>query len=152
MTTEEFDETMSVATGREMEANAFYSRVAKAVRNTDVKRIFEELAGDEMGHFELLSKFKSDSTLPLKIAAPGPDYHVAEATELPAFSDDMQPREAIALAMKKEQQAVEFYRGMAARASDPVVRDIFVNLANMELAHKQKLENAFVEVGYPEAF
>jgi len=26
------------------------------------------------------------------------------------------------------------------------------NLANMEMGHKHKLENAFVEIGYPEVF
>ena len=60
MTSEEFDRTMSVAIGREMDANAFYSRVAKSARNAEVKRIFTQLASEEMGHFEVLSKFKSD--------------------------------------------------------------------------------------------
>jgi bifunctional DNase/RNase len=35
-----------------------------------------------------------------------PDYKVAESVELPEITIDMKPADAIALAMKKEQQAV----------------------------------------------
>jgi rubrerythrin len=54
--------------------------------------------------------------------------------------------------MKKEQQAVEFYRGLAAGSTDAEVRGVFENLANMELGHKTRLEDIYLEVGYPEAF
>ena len=81
-----------------------------------------------------------------------PQDKVAEATELPKLTLDMQPADAIALAMKKEQQAVEFYRDLSKHCADQEIGKIFENLANMELTHKQKLENVFVEIGYPEAF
>ncbi|MEM4248076.1 MAG: ferritin family protein [Candidatus Nanoarchaeia archaeon] len=152
MNTQEIEEIFSIALKREMEANAFYSRVAKKVKDSDVKKIFSQLAEDELGHFELLEKYKSDPTLPMKIDAPASDFKLAEHTELPPFSDDMKPKEAIALAMKKEQQAVEFYTKLAKNSSDQSIKDIFNNLANMELGHKQKLENAFIDIGYPEAF
>lgn len=152
MTTQEIERAFSLATQREMEANAFYSRVAKSANDRDVRLLFEQLASDEMGHFELLTRFKADPTLPMKLAAPAKDYKLAEATDLPPFSDNMKPKDAIALAMKKEQQAVEFYRRLAGQATDMGLKDIFDNLANMELGHKQRLENAFVDIGYPESF
>ncbi len=152
MTSQEVEAIFAIATQRELEANAFYARVARSAKDPDVKRVFSQLADEEMGHFELLEKFRSDPTLPMKLQAPEKDYRLAEATELPPFSDDMKPQEAIALAMKKEQQAVEFYRGLSAQATDPALKDIFDNLANMELGHKHRLENVFVDIGYPEAF
>ena len=54
--------------------------------------------------------------------------------------------------MKKEQQAVEYYRALAEAADDRELKQAFTNLANMELSHKQRLENAFVQIGYPEVF
>jgi rubrerythrin len=152
MDTQELTRVFSLATQRELEANAFYSRVAKTSGNADVKKVFEQLAQEEMGHFELLEKLRIDPTLPMKITAPKQDYKLAEATELPAFSDAMKPADAIALAMKKEQQAVEFYRGLSDAATDTQMKDVFNNLANMELGHKHRLENVFVDIGYPEAF
>jgi rubrerythrin len=104
-----------------------------------------------MGHKELLEKFKYDPTMVMKIEAP-PDYKVAEATELTKLSIAMKPADAIALAMKKEQQAVEFYREFRDRATERSIKDVFENLANMELGHKHRLENVFVEIGYPEVF
>ena len=88
----------------------------------------------------------------MKIAPPAADYKVAEATELPALSIEMKPADAIALAMKKEQEAVEFYRGLADGSDDAEIKKIFENLVNMELTHKNRLENVFVEIGYPEVF
>ncbi|MBN2036935.1 MAG: ferritin family protein [Chitinispirillaceae bacterium] len=148
----ELTRIFSIATQRELEANTFYTRVAKAADNPDVKTVFEQLAREEMGHFELLERLRNDPTMPMKIAAPKQDYKLAEATELPQLSDIKEPREAIALAMKKEQQAVEFYRDLSASTGDAQIQDIFTNLANMELGHKHRLETVFVDIGYPEAF
>ncbi len=148
----EFEEIFSTAIAREIEAHEFYQQVYERVENDNVKDVFQQLASEEMGHKELLEKFKYDPTMIMKIQAPSADYKVAEATELPTLSIDMKPADAIALAMKKEQQAVEFYRNLAAQAADKAAQDIFENLANMELGHKHRLENVFVDIGYPEVF
>ncbi len=151
MNSQDIEVIFSMAAKREMEANAFYSRVAKSAKDPAVKEVFDRLANEEMGHFELLERYRTDPTLPMKLSVPATDFKIAEATELPAFSDAMSPKDAIALAMKKEQQAVEFYKGMATGTKDTTLRGMFNNLANMELGHKQRLENVFVDIGYPEA-
>jgi rubrerythrin len=152
MNSSELERIFRLAIARELDANTFYAGVAKSAKDPEVQKVFEQLAQEELGHFELLERFRSDPTLPLKIAAPKQDYKVAESVELPPFSATMKPAEAIALAMKKEAQAVEFYRGLAAAATDTELKSIFDNLANMELGHKHRLENVFVDIGYPEAF
>lgn len=152
MDTLEINRIFSMASQRELEANAFYTKVAKSSESTDVREVFEQLAHEELGHFELIEKLKNDPSLSLKIQAPEQDFKLAEATELPALSAISLPKDAIALAMKKEQQAVEFYRGLADSAQDGELKDIFENLANMESGHKHRLETVFVDIGYPEAF
>ena len=148
----EFEALMATAIKREIEAKQFYHDVEQRVENEEVKTVFSQLAKEEMGHMELLEKFKADQSMVMKIAAPAQDAKVAEATELPALSIDMKPADAIALAMKKEQQAVEFYKGLAEGSNDAGVKEVFDNLANMELSHKNRLENVFVQIGYPEVF
>jgi rubrerythrin len=64
----------------------------------------------------------------------------------------MRPAEALALAMKREQEAAEFYLGLARAAADPALRAAFEDIARMELGHKARLEGMYVDVGYPEAF
>lgn len=152
MNTSEIERVFSIAITRELEANDFYTKVAKKATDSGVREIFEQLAKDEMGHFELLERYQSDPTLSMKIVAPESDYKLAETIELPPFTDSMKPAEAIALAMKKEQQAVEFYRALSASASDSQMKSMLDNLAAMELGHKHKLENVYVDIGYPESF
>ncbi len=148
----ELERVFSIAIKREIEAYEFYREVSQRARDEEVKKVFTQLAAEEMGHKDLLEKYKSDPTMVMKIKAPSQDYKVAEATELPELSIEMKPADAIALAMKKEQQAVEFYRDLADRSTDSYMRDMFHNLENMELGHKKRLENVFVEIGYPEVF
>lgn len=144
-------EILQLAIREEDEANAFYSKVAATARDAAVKEIFLGLAKDELGHKQFLLGCVADAALLQKVSAPA-DYKVAEATAEPALSTDMKPVDAIALAMKKEQQAAEGYRAMALATSDAHYRQMFEKLAAMELGHKASLENAFVNIGYPEVF
>ena len=146
------EKLFSLAIKRELEAHEFYNQVATRTKNDDVKKVFAQLAAEEMQHRETLEKLQMDPTMVMKFVAPVKDYKVAEATEEPVLSIDMKPADAIALAMKKEQGAVEFYRGLAEQTEDAEMNKIFSNLVNMELAHKARLENVFVEIGYPEVF
>jgi rubrerythrin len=152
MDSNEIDKLFAVATKREVEAKDFYEAVAKKMTDTAVREIFAQLSRDEMGHYEMLEKYRHDPTMVMKFSAPSTDWKVAESEALPALNVKMKPKDAIALAMKKEQQAVEFYRGLAQRASDAGLKSVMENLANMELSHKRRLETIFVDIGYPEAF
>lgn len=151
MDKQQYEALFEMAISREVEAYEFYRKVSERAQNAQVKGVFAELSLEELGHKDLLTQFKNDPAKVMKIQA-SPDYKVAEATELPALSVDMKPADAIALAMKKEQQAVEFYRTLEQNAADPEMKAAFANFANMELGHKHRLENVFVQVGYPEAF
>jgi rubrerythrin len=72
--------------------------------------------------------------------------------ELPALTTEMKPADALALAMKKEQYAVTFYQKLAAQTDDEQVKMMLLEIANMELNHKQNLENAYTDIAYVEAF
>ena len=148
----QLDDLLSTAIAREVEANAFYRQVAERSANPNVRSVFAELAAEELGHKNLLEGVRRDPNLIRRFSAPAADYKVAEATALPALSVDMKPADAIALAMKKEQQAVEFYLDLAARASDSELVKSLNALANMEKGHKTRLEDVFVQIGYPEVF
>lgn len=145
------DALLKIAIKREEEAYKFYSSVKDRMENPAIRDAFAKLAQDESEHRQFLLKCKQDPNLLAKLVAP-PDHKVAEATPEPVLSISMKPVEAIALAMKKEQHAADFYRGLAEQASDPVYKDMLNGLARMELSHKSKLESMFVDIGYPEVF
>lgn len=146
------DKIFAIAIEREVEANRFYSDVALRAKNAFVKDTFSELAREELGHKELLERFKNDPAVATKLNAPVEDYKIAETEDLSPLSIDMSPRDAIALAMKKEERAVTFYRALSGASTDAEFKDTFLALANMELGHKHRLETLFVNVGYPEVF
>jgi rubrerythrin len=147
----ELQSLFETAIGREIEAQEFYGGVAAKVSDQAVKEIFLQLAKEEKGHEDLLAKLRSDPNSSLRFKPP-PDYMVAEATELPEISLEMKPADAIALAMKKEQQAMEFYQGLASWCEDEAMGKMYQNLAVMESNHKHRLETLFVDIGYPEAW
>ena len=150
-----FEETVklfSIAIAREIEANDFYAKAARTAVDASVRAIFTELAKDELAHMELLERLRADPTLPMKMHKPAVDYKVAEEVDLPMLSTDMKPADAIALAMKTEQRAMEFYAGMATNCADAELKGIFQSLADMEAGHKCRLEALFVDIGFPEAF
>ncbi len=136
---------------REVASFKFYSAVAKKAANARVREIFSELAEQEKGHEELLTRFKHDPTFVMNFKAP-PNYRVAEETETEALTADMRPADAIATAMHRELVAMNFYQDLAEMTSDPSFAEICVSLANMEAEHKQRLENLFVDIGYPEVW
>lgn len=152
MNTLEIEQLFVTASRRETEAYEFYSTAARKVQDPNVRDIFSQLAKDEKGHFEFIERFRANPTEIMKIAPPSADWKIAESEEMPALSTDMKPKDAIALAMKKELQAVDFYRSLASVSATGETRHMFENLANMELNHKHRLENLFVEIGYPEVF
>ena len=152
MTATDISKLFDFAIQQEIDAYHFYDAAAKKVSNPGVKKIFEELALEEKGHQNLLEHYKIDDALVGKFNALEVDYMIAEANEMPPMSLSMKPAEAIALAMKREQLAAELYRAMSLSAVNQVEKLAFQSLMNMELGHKHRLENAFVDIGYPEVF
>jgi rubrerythrin len=141
-----------MAIGQEIEACEFYKKASEKVANPGVKEIFLQLSADEAEHAVTLRKYEQDTALSTKFIAPEVDYAIADNKDAPVLSISMKPADAILLAAKKEQEASEFYTALSTKATDKEIVKILQSLAAMELGHKQKLENAFVQIGYPESF
>lgn len=148
----DYERLFSRAIEREVEASRFYTELADIAKNSAVKESFLELAKEEQGHKEILQQYKEDPGVGERLNIPVEDFKVAQSEEFPPLSSAMRPRDAMALAMKKEQAAVDFYRVLAQSSTDKELKGIFQTLSNMELGHKHRLETMFVNVGYPEVF
>lgn len=146
------DQLIDFAIAQEHEAYTFYKAASEKVTNPGVKQLFLELSQDEQGHANLLEMYQKNKALGEIFKTQVIDYKIAETQDMPALSINMKPAEAIAIAMKREQQAAELYRTLAKNAINDTLKEALENLANMEMGHKHKLENAFVDVGYPEVF
>lgn len=72
--------------------------------------------------------------------------------EFPILSEDLKPADAFAIAMKSEEMAVMRYKILSDGCSSQDQKAVFENLAAMEAEHKNKMEQAFVNVAYPEVW
>lgn len=55
-------------------------------------------------------------------------------------------RDALAIAVRAEQQAADFYRGAIKKTKDPLAKAMFEELAQEELAHKARLEKEYAHL------
>ena len=148
----DINKLIDFAIAQEHAAFEFYNAAYEKVTNPGVKQLFRELAQDENGHANLLEMYRRNKTVAELFRSQVVDYKIAETQDMPELSINMKPADAIAIAMKREQQAAELYRSLANNAIDKNVKEALESLANMEMGHKHKLENAFVGIGYPEVF
>lgn len=151
MNLSEFKDIMKFAIQSEVDARKFYEDVAGVLDDQSLKDMFTELANEEKSHQETLKRLYMSHAIEHFFEA-GRDYHISETLEKPEVSENMKPADAIALAMKNEEEAMRQYTEMAEGCPDPEIKKVLLNLASMERNHKFKLENAFVDIGYPEVW
>jgi len=131
-------------------SNEFYRRMAGLVSHRETKETFEYLAREELEHKEfLLSCFTPQGC---KLAGAAQDVHLAELLEGPAFSEALSPREALVVAMKKEEGAYKFYKTLAGLQPPGDIRAFLEKIALMELAHKEKMEYLYANAAFPEVW
>lgn len=149
MKVEDYQAILKFAIQSEIDAHDFYLAASQKANDNSVRNMFEELAKDELEHKKTLEAYLGNEAKPLEFTQ-AVDYKVSETVEKPEPSVDMKFVDAVALAMKNEQEAMEMYESMAA-ASQGETKKIFEALATMEKGHKAKLEYiynnaAFIEV------
>ncbi len=149
MDADTFDLLMQRAIEKEIEARDFYRQAAERLADSSVKEIFEEMARQEEAHRDQLEVFRFDPTAKVEFEKVA-DFGVAEESESEPLSFDMRPKEAFALAMKKEQAALEMYQRWADACENPQLKKVYRELAEMERGHKARIEELFVNAAFPE--
>ena len=146
-----YQDILDAAIRSEIEAEQFYEQVADRVTDGFLKGMFLRFSEEENKHGKILKGFRNNKAAAISFARV-PDFHVAETVPEPVLSVEMKPTDAIALAMKKEEAAMKHYTQLAEACTDDDQRKVFLELAAMEREHKNKMEKAFVDIGYPEVW
>ena len=146
-----YREIIAFAIANEMEAQRFYADAAAKLSDPHLKEMFAQFAQEELRHRELLQRIAASETIARYFDAET-DFKVAETVDKPKLSTAMKPADAIALAMKNEEEAMQQYTRLAEACQDAGQKKVFMDLAAMERGHKRKLETAFVDIGYPEVW
>jgi rubrerythrin len=151
MNLSEYKDVIKFAMANEVEAQKFYADAAEKLRNPALKKMFSQFSEEEKKHREILKEIYISQAIGDYFGRET-DYKVSETVDVPELSVDMKPAEAIALAMKKEEEAMVQYTALADECPDADKKKVFLDLAAMERGHKRKMEDAFVDIGYPEVW
>lgn len=151
MNADEFKKIISMAISREVESYTFYRGVSDKVKDPNLKKLFNELAGDETKHREFLQKLLSKDIKTIHIDS-SKDFKVGDSLKTPALSPDMKPLDGLVVAIKKELEAMQMYTQLANASTDAEQKSLFQNLANMEKGHKSRLEDIYTNMAFPEVW
>jgi rubrerythrin len=151
MKAENAKKIISTAIDREVEAYSFYRSVSDKVKDPALKKLFNELAGEEKKHREFLQAFLARDVAKLHFST-GKDYKVGDSLPTPPLTIDLKPLEGLVIAIKKELEAMQMYTQLANLSTDTEQQLLFGQLANMERSHKTRLEDLYTEMAFPEAW
>ncbi len=133
-------EILEFAIGREEEANRLYVELAARTENPAMRRIFEDLAEVELEHkakLELEVMKEGIVVAPReRLAAFKMSDYVADAESVP----EMDYKDALVFAIKKERISVRLYVDLAAIVEDTSSRETLLSLAEEEAGHEARFE------------
>jgi rubrerythrin len=146
------DEQEAIKRSIQTEKNAmnFYRRAAASLKNPESKRVFEVLAREEKEHakeFWDISGSGDAQLFEAFMAEPSPatssDWlNDLEKILLPDFNE----RQAMSLAMEKELKLEKSLRDMAAKISNPKVRQVFEANAKSTHHHYLLIESEYARL------
>lgn len=151
MKNEEFRSIIDFAVENEVESYEFYRDAALKIKDEHLKGVFEDLAKEELEHKRFLTEFLASDVEEIRLDE-FKDYKVSETIDKPKLSIEMGFAEAIALAIKNEEEAMFMYSNLAEACLDKNEMDLFLGLMKMEQMHKVKLEQIYLEVAYAEVW
>jgi len=151
MKPEEYKKIIQNAISKEVESYVFYQSITEKVKDAALKSTFKELAGEEKKHREFLEGLLMKPMKELHFDE-SKDFKVSKTIERPTVTIDMKPLDGLKLAIKKEEDAMELYKGLSAVSKDAEMKKTFDSLAKMEISHKVRLEDIFTNQAFPETW
>jgi rubrerythrin len=133
------EEILQLAISREEDANVFLLTMAGRMKNPEMRKVFEDLADEELEH---------KARLELEIIKTGRVVTATERLELEDNDDtkttgseiDMDYKDMLIMTMQKEEASFRLYVDLAARVTSEDAYETFLALAEEEVKHKLRFE------------
>ncbi len=132
------NEILEFAISREIEAFQFYTALAERMERPQMRKVFEELAKEELEHkanleLEIIKTGQTVATASQDLTAD--DYHIEGE-----FQFDMGMQQLLQMSIEKEKAAFELYVCLAGKVDDEKSRETLLALAEEEVKHKMRFE------------
>ena len=138
------DEVIEFAVDREIEANQLYTDLARRTKNAAMRKVFEDFAKEELGHKAKLEAMKKGKTV--ASASVAPDLKIADYVVAVGPTSNMDYKDVLILAMKKEKASFRLYTDLAAEVRNEAQSKTFLSLAREEAGHKLRFEIEYDDV------
>lgn len=132
------DKILDFAIEREIDAQSFYMRLSKMVKDPKLAKTLTDLAAEELDHETKLQAVRLG-----KAALSNEDVgnlNITDYTKDVAPSPDMSFTDLLIIGMKKEETSRRLYTHLASIAKQRGLRDTFLLLAQQEAEHKLRFE------------
>jgi rubrerythrin len=138
----EYGEILELAIAREVDANQFYLVLAARAQNPHVRKIFNDLAAEELEHkakleLEIMKagRVVDTSRTPIGLQDDQPDYTPLE------FEIDF--KDILLMGMQKEEASFRLYVDLAGMATDADSKEMLLAIAQEEVKHKLRFQAGF---------
>lgn len=135
---ESIDDVLDFAISREIEAQAFYLKLADMVETPEMAKVFSDLASEELEHKAKLQAIKAGQI--------GIDMEQVGNLGITDHVKDVEPHskmsyiDLLIVGMKKEEKSRKLYTDLATITQEQELKGIFLKLAKDEAEHKLRFE------------
>lgn len=141
---------LELALRNEMNEHEFYLKNAERTKNPLGKEMFEQIAKEELEHYERLGQLaqawkgekKWPETVPLKVSETAVKAVFGKAAKAAgAAAGDADDLQAVRTAIEFEAKGAQFYAKLSEESRDPKEKAFFGLLASIEHEHFQSLRD-----------
>jgi rubrerythrin len=133
------DEILEFAIAREVEAYELYMYIAQRAETLVMRKVCEELAQEELEHKAKL-ELEVMKTGKVVSEAGQPVLNISDYISEPGNPIDMNYKELLVFAIKKEETSVRLYSDLANIVGDEESREVLLALADEENQHRLRFE------------
>jgi rubrerythrin len=151
------DEILEMAVAREVDAIKFYTILADKAKNSIIRRMFEELAAEEVEHKEKLELeiMKTGRVVDTQRPPIGfRDDRLSSDTTGPAGSVlpdiDFDYKDVLNMGIQKEDASLRLYMDLAGMVNNTASRNMLIALAQEEAEHKLRFETELARIAESE--
>lgn len=137
-------EVIDFAIEREEAAYQMYKRAAELTVNPGARKMFEELAQEEATHKVVFSNIDPDKIAEVNVCKI-PEATIGQYLKDVPFHPEMSYQEILTFALKAEESAYQLYKAAAGMTEDAKLQKTLLTFAEVELAHRRKIESLYDE-------
>ena len=142
---------LEMALQKEEYSYEFYTKSENVIKFKPLKEFFRELAEEEVKHKNLIlnqmDKMSSGKAVMGKrpLSEPVKDLGIGKYLKKQEVTKDMTYQDALILAMKREEEAVNLFDNLINISENQELKDFFIKLKNWEVIHLKRLEEKYDE-------